>query len=92
MGNRLFAVGEPVGITVGLVRVRAVRVPRRRLHHRRRCRLGRVRASGFFGVGKSVVVRVVGRVVRFLLKSVPVLQGSRRRLGDPYVQSTLRRR
>ena len=64
MCNRLFAVGEAVGITVGLVRVRAV------------CQffavvdtiaiavgLGGVGASGLFlRVGKSVVVRVVGRV------------------------------
>ena len=38
----LFAIGEAVGIAVGLVRVRAVtQVLRRRLHHRHRCRLWR---------------------------------------------------
>ena len=64
MCNRLFAVGEPVGIAVRLVRVRAV---------------GQFLAVGytiaiavgfgwvgsskaFFGVCKSVVVRVVGRI------------------------------
>ena len=64
MCNRLFAVGEAVGITVGLVWVRAVgkffAVVDTIAIAVRFAWVGSSKA--FFSVAKSIVVRVVGRV------------------------------
>ena len=95
MCNRLFAVGETIGITIGIVRVRAV---------------GQFLAVGYTvapslsafaglvparpssaSVSPSLSVSLVVSA-KIPSSERPRPSGSRRRPEDPYVQSTLRRR